>query len=151
MAYQAAPEEWRVPATGCCSPVGDCCMGYWLPCVVYGRVHYRLRQDAQLRGYSACNGACWGHFGLMACCGVQWVLQFMQRGELRRRYNIDGNGCTDCLCSTCCGCCDIIQQDKEMKNRETQPILDAEPKRNEGMHYAPQDQPPTYQNGQQNF
>ena len=29
----------------------------------------------------------------------------MQRGDIRARYHIEGNGCTDCLAHFCCDCC----------------------------------------------
>lgn len=42
----------------------------------------------------------------------------MQRSDIRHKYNLEGNCCTDILKACCCGCCDIIQQDKEVADRE---------------------------------
>ena len=41
----------------------------------------------------------------MICPGWQFLFGFIQRGEVRARYNIEGNGCTDCLTHWCCDCC----------------------------------------------
>jgi len=42
----------------------------------------------------------------------------MNRGRIRKKYHIEGNPCTDCLASFCCTCCDLIQQDKQVKGKE---------------------------------
>jgi hypothetical protein len=41
---------------------------------------------------------CCGYYAL-TCCGMQWIIQMMQRGEIRKKYGLKGNGCTDCLCA----------------------------------------------------
>lgn len=41
----------------------------------------------------------------------------MKRTELRRQFNIKGNGCEDCLVSYFCHCCAIGQMDTELKQR----------------------------------
>lgn len=35
---------------------------------------------------------------------------------MRADLHIAGNGCTDCLTSFCCTCCDLVQQDREAKD-----------------------------------
>ena len=54
------------------------------------------------------------------CIGWQWLWQAMNRSELRAKYNLEGNFCTDILCACCCHCCDLIQQDKEAGYREAE-------------------------------
>jgi len=54
----------------------------------------------------------------LANCALAPFLQCSNRGKIRNKYNIEGNPCTDCLVSCCCTCCDLIQQDKEVKERE---------------------------------
>jgi len=41
-----------------------------------------------------------------------------QRGSIRHKYGIDSNGCNDCLLSWCCGCCTLIQEDKEVRSQD---------------------------------
>ena len=40
------------------------------------------------------------------------------RGKLRHQDGIKGNGCTDCLTSAFCGCCALVQEEKEVKADE---------------------------------
>ena len=45
----------------------------------------------------------------------------MQRAEVRAKYNLQGSCLEDLACSICCGCCSLIQQEKEAEHRE--PLL----------------------------
>lgn len=45
------------------------------------------------------------------------------RSEIRRKYNLTGNSCTDCLCACCCAPCDLTQQEKESAFRENERLL----------------------------
>jgi hypothetical protein len=84
----------------------------------------------------------------------------MQRGEIRKKYNLKGDGMTDCLCACCCTCppspslfddwltpkggpCDLVQQDKEAEFREQQRLgmpvpIQNQPAKVQGMQYPPQ-------------
>lgn len=42
----------------------------------------------------------------------------MQRADLRAKHNLEGSCLFDIALSCCCGCCSIIQQDKEAEYRE---------------------------------
>jgi len=42
----------------------------------------------------------------------------MQRADIRQKYNLQGDFVTDLLTSCCCGCCSLIQQEKEVEYRE---------------------------------
>lgn len=75
----------------------------------------------------------------MACVGLSWILPLLNRGDMRTRYNLTGNGCKDCLCACCCSPCDLMQQDKEAGHREKQgkPLL-GQPGKADTMNYVPQ-------------
>ena len=45
------------------------------------------------------------------------------RGSIRRKYGIESSGVNDCLLSCCCGCCTLIQEDKEIKSHEQEPMV----------------------------
>ncbi|PYH55385.1 PLAC8 family protein [Aspergillus niger CBS 101883] len=47
----------------------------------------------------------------------QWIYQTIKRGELRNKYGIQGSCCGDCCVSMCCGCCALIQEEKEAEIR----------------------------------
>lgn len=42
----------------------------------------------------------------------------MQRANIREKYNLQGSCLVDIATACCCGCCDLIQQDKEVEHRE---------------------------------
>jgi len=62
----------------------------------------------------------------------------MQRADVRRKYNLAGNCLTDLALSCCCGCCSIIQQEKESELREKEISGAAQYKNASTMDYAPQ-------------
>ncbi|KAF3914056.1 hypothetical protein AA313_de0202006 [Arthrobotrys entomopaga] len=110
-------QKWEFGMCGCCGDMGKCCLTCWCPCITYGRIQHRLRSN-DMSSYSSCNGHCWGFCGLMCLCGVQWVLGLMQRGEIRHRYNLEGSGIGDCCRHFWCGCCTLIQEDRETETRK---------------------------------
>ena len=70
--YGAFPHPRPVPWLNklCHEPEGDigtCCLGFWLPCALYGNTQYRLKQMAQgddpsdLSEHRHNNGPCWMH------------------------------------------------------------------------------------------
>jgi Cys-rich protein (TIGR01571 family) len=42
----------------------------------------------------------------------------MSRGDVRGRYHIAGNGCTDCMSACCCGPCELTQEHLEIEEEE---------------------------------
>jgi len=44
--------------------------------------------------------------------------QMMNRSTIRSRYNIRGDGCSDCLTSFCCTCCQLVQESREIELEE---------------------------------
>jgi hypothetical protein len=60
----------------------------------------------------------------------------MKRREIRERYGIKGSGMDDCCMSYWCGCCAVIQHEKEVQKR-TEPIMSAY-KNQGGMEAKPQ-------------
>jgi hypothetical protein len=63
----------------------------------------------------------------------------LNRGDIRAKYHLQGNGCKDCMCACCCMPCDVTQQDKESKFREAQnrPVV-MQPGKEGGMQYMQQ-------------
>ena len=109
------------------------------PCFVYGKTQARYR-DPNLAGYSSFNEDCLAFAGLNACCGLGWVydnrssfhsqpdlshsrphrankshsLHLIRRREVGTQYRLEGEPITDCLLSSFCNCCSLIQVDKEI-------------------------------------
>jgi len=61
----------------------------------------------------------------------------MQRADIRRKYNLQGDFVTDLLTSCCCACCSLIQQEKEVEFREKELGNKAGYAKPEAMSYPP--------------
>ncbi|KAJ5152221.1 hypothetical protein N7492_010516 [Penicillium capsulatum] len=106
-----------------CSSIGTCCLGLACPCILFGRTQHRLgmrskKQDpTNMLGHDTCNGSCTA-FALL--CGFQWLWATIQHTRTRKAYGIEGDIASDCVRATCCTCCTLIQDEKEIQKREEQ-------------------------------
>jgi len=107
-------QSWHTRFVEFFNPIDTCFITCCCPCVTFGKTHHRLHHDPQLTDYSAVNPSCLG-FWLTACCGGALVMLVLQRHEVKTRYGLTGDFPIDCLRACCCGCCDLIQQDKEVE------------------------------------
>ncbi|KAJ5575067.1 hypothetical protein N7450_008966 [Penicillium hetheringtonii] len=112
--------KWNYSLFDCCSPGTLCLTSCCLPCLTYGKTQTRIK-DSSLQGFSYINGPCaiWSFLSLGA---MQWIMQTITRGEMREQYGIEGSCCGDCCVSVFCGCCALIQEEKEAELR-TRPEL----------------------------
>ena len=105
---------------GICAADSSCCVGLFCPCILYGKVQYRLSQrtakkdGTDLLGYKTFNGSCM-LMGLGFC--FSGVLASIQRTRIRKLYNIHGGITDDCMKCFCC-CCLLVQNEREMSTRE---------------------------------
>lgn len=53
-----------------------------------------------------------------SCFGLHWIPMMFQSAEIRKRFGLQGDFVTDLLKSCCCGCCVLVQQEKETEQRE---------------------------------
>ncbi|KAH6868990.1 PLAC8 family-domain-containing protein [Thelonectria olida] len=99
-----------------CGPCDICLLGTFLPCVLLGKTADRIR-DPTMRNARTCNSGCAIFCGIQCftCCG--WIYSMMKRGEVRERFGIKGSAMNDCCVSYWCGCCALIQQEREVKAR----------------------------------
>ncbi|KAI1616702.1 PLAC8 family-domain-containing protein [Exophiala viscosa] len=104
-----APGRWTFGLFDCCSPVDTCCLGCWCPCILYGKTYAREHGDPDASGV---NTSCMAWYAA-SCFGAACILQFMNRGQIREKYGIEGGSFGDFCASWCCGCCTLIQEDKE--------------------------------------
>jgi len=116
---QTGTEEWQNDLFDCFEgPDNLCLKGTFCSCFVYGKTKARLR-DPTLAGYERINNDCLIFVASSLCCG--WgpmIFQFLKRQEVRAKYNIRGDTVTDGLFSCFCGCCSIIQDEKEVIARQ---------------------------------
>jgi hypothetical protein len=73
------------------------------------------------------------------------TLAFLQRTRVRNMYNVKGSCVRDCVSACCCLPCVLIQDEREVRDREEERRRQAGPATAiesymapEGMHYAPQ-------------
>jgi Cys-rich protein (TIGR01571 family) len=55
---------------------------------------------------------------LYAVTGCGFVLQAVNRGQLRNRYTISGDGCNDFCVAWCCTPCSLTQEHRELELEE---------------------------------
>jgi hypothetical protein len=53
-----------------------------------------------------------------SCFGVPCIPTILQSADIRQKYHLEGDIVTDLLKACCCGCCFLIQQEKEVEERE---------------------------------
>ncbi|KAK0272169.1 hypothetical protein LTR91_010223 [Friedmanniomyces endolithicus] len=113
-------EGWR---NGICDHVCggtfEVCITAWCcNCFMFGRVDQRLEKypETNRDEFSLFSSGCF-ILGISNYCGLQWIPVWLKRKELRSRFGIQGNGCTDCLVSFCCHPCSIAQMETELKDR----------------------------------
>lgn len=58
-------------------------------------------------------------FCVLTHCGLQCIPLTMQRSEIREKHNLEGGGFGD-FCKSCwCTCCVLMQNEKEVEQRES--------------------------------
>ncbi|KEZ42517.1 hypothetical protein SAPIO_CDS5735 [Scedosporium apiospermum] len=110
-------KSWFAGLFDCFNPIDSCLITCCLPCVTFGKTHHRMRKNANLEGYEPINTTCLLLVG-SSCVGLSLIPLAMQRADVRAKYHLEGNCISDILISCCCGCCSLIQQDKEAAHQE---------------------------------
>ncbi|CEN62752.1 Putative DUF614 domain protein (AFU_orthologue; AFUA_5G00975) [Aspergillus calidoustus] len=113
-------KDWNYSLGSCCSPATLCFLTCCLPCLTFGKTQARLR-DPTLQTYDSINSECI-IFGVLSLGYAQWIIQTIRRGEMREKHQIEGSCCGDCCTAFWCGCCALVQEEKEMELR-TRPEL----------------------------
>ncbi|KAG4439183.1 hypothetical protein IFR05_005336 [Cadophora sp. M221] len=115
----------------CVEPQHDtstCCLGFWVPCALYGKTHWRLKQinrgkdasDSKWQLKDGCNTACWAWCGLAGCLSmpISGIITGIQRAQIRGTYGIKGNCASDIALGMVCPSCTQMQNDREIRARE---------------------------------
>ncbi|KAL2120211.1 hypothetical protein VTJ04DRAFT_4237 [Mycothermus thermophilus] len=127
--------KWSAGLCDCFSAgFGICLLGTCCPCFLINKTRDLLENPTKESG-DICGGTCCG-FATLNFCGLGCILSWTQRGNIRERHNIDGDGCMDCMVSTCCTCCGLIQQYHEVKERrgaDTTRVVNVQPGANPPM------------------
>ncbi|KAI1137815.1 PLAC8-domain-containing protein [Hypoxylon sp. FL0543] len=121
-AYGQQGGEWQASLCDC-SPCTSCLLGFCLPCLLIGQTSERIR-DPSMQTADMMNSDCMIYTLISCFTGCGWIYALMKRDEIRKRYNIEGSGTSDCCVSYWCPCCALIQQDNEVviRQRNAQPV-----------------------------
>ncbi|KAF2832576.1 hypothetical protein CC86DRAFT_280864, partial [Ophiobolus disseminans] len=105
---------WRTSFWGCFCPFKLCALTCFLPCITFGRTDYRLQHRGDMTKYEPVNTACMLWY-LAACFGCDCIPTTILLEEMRDEHNLKGSCCVDFLKACCCGCCALMQAEKESK------------------------------------
>ncbi|KAI0841168.1 PLAC8-domain-containing protein [Hypoxylon sp. FL0890] len=121
-AYGQQGGEWQASLCDC-SPCTSCLLGFCLPCLLIGQTSERIR-DPSMQSADMMNSDCMIYTLISCFTGCGWIYAMMKRDEIRKRYNIEGSGTSDCCVSYWCPCCALIQQDNEVaiRQKNAQPV-----------------------------
>lgn len=107
---------WKHTLMGCFDDCNVCCTGVCCTPCMYGATDDMLRTGVQ---QDACCDGCGLSCGLFALCSGYFApcLICVQRGNVRAKYGIPGDSCTDFLVGFCCWPCANCQNWKEVRPR----------------------------------
>jgi len=121
MSYPNQAPQHNFFSTGlfdCCADPGGCglCLcSAFCPCYQYGKNVEKMGSQVTCGG--SCGGACCFYY-LMSLSGLQFVPQFITRGELQRQHGHTTDAVSDCLVTACCGPCELCQASREIDIRQ---------------------------------
>lgn len=105
--------DFEEPLCGCLSDLMPCCLICCCPCTAWYFSAYSV-DKATGRGMIAPSLMPF-LFGLIGFCAVGYAIN---RGKIRKRYNLSGNFIIDVLLHTCCTLCATTQEYREVRKRE---------------------------------
>ncbi|RPB15790.1 PLAC8-domain-containing protein [Morchella conica CCBAS932] len=123
---QIGKDEYQHGLCDCFGDIPTCCIGCWCPCILYSRTNHRLKTipNSNLNDFHHCNTHCVG------CCvlaPVSWIFTFLQRGRIRDKYHLEGTLMSDCGKAYCCVMCTLVQDEREVSDREDERRRNAGP------------------------
>ncbi|KAF2101065.1 PLAC8-domain-containing protein [Rhizodiscina lignyota] len=108
-------KPWHAQLFGCFDPIDTCLITWCVPCVTFGRIHHRVHHHGDLEGYSPINTSCL-LFCFSSCLSL--IPFSLQRADIRKKYGLEGSFAVDLALGCCCGCCSLVQMDKEAEFQE---------------------------------
>ncbi|KAK8209668.1 PLAC8 family-domain-containing protein [Phyllosticta capitalensis] len=116
-------QEWKHSLCECSADCGTCMTGVFCPCILFGKTAFRLRRKNEkkdptdLLGWSSFNGSC-AAMAATVVCGLCGMFPLFHRTRLRHLYHLEGNALSDAVKACCCCCCAVIQNEREVRDRE---------------------------------
>mmetsp|Transcript_2785 Transcript_2785/g.9585 ORF Transcript_2785/g.9585 Transcript_2785/m.9585 type:complete len:188 (-) Transcript_2785:66-629(-) len=115
------PAEWSTGLFACCDDCEVCCIGYFIPSILYGKNKESIAGQGNFT--PDCCAFFWIH--LFCSCAAS-CLSYNSRTEVRKAYNLKEQPCGDCCVHFWCVKCALCQEARELKLRgatPTNPLL----------------------------
>ncbi|XP_017192424.2 protein PLANT CADMIUM RESISTANCE 2-like [Malus domestica] len=109
---------WSTGLLDCFSDCSVCCLGFWCPCVVAGRVAEIVSKGETSCFWHGCSYAAINfvtNFAFGISCGFCITRGF--RTELREQYTLEEKPCNDCCVHFFCNPCALCQEYRELQER----------------------------------
>ncbi len=114
--------QWKSGLCDCCSTPG-CCSACCCPCSIFGHLAAAMKPEEMFCGGNYCGGCCLFYSlhlisqlidALFAPLGTiifptSTIVHCPARGAIRKKFNIPGSECEDCMIVWCCNCCALAQ------------------------------------------
>lgn len=115
--YEGDP--WVHGIFGCFNDPGTCCLGTFLPCVLYSKTDHRMKVDPTLENWKGLDGPCLLSCCVITCVGpIGWpILSFIQRNEVQKRFKLRSDLLTDIAFSFILPCCTMVQAHNEARDQ----------------------------------
>ena len=110
--------DWQSGLCVCAGSPEVCGLALCCPCVVFGLDMEMLARPTECALGGSCAGAAavWVGFGMVGLCCLP---QCLGRGAIRDKHGIEGGLVSDCLETTFCGCCALVQEYNEVHTHAT--------------------------------
>ncbi len=127
---EAQATNWRSGLCDCCSTPG-CCLACWCPCCVFGQIAAKMSSKELCCGGDYCSSCTLYYFVSIFpphslilvpaflsnytpmpasyCVPFGALVHCPMRSAIRKKYDIPGNNCEDCMVVWCCACCALVQ------------------------------------------
>lgn len=99
---EVAANQWNNGLCGCFDDFGLCAITFFLPCITAGKNAEKNGQNCLLCG------------ALSICGCIGFFTRTHIRGLTREQKGLEGSMFMDFILSTCCPCCALIQESKEL-------------------------------------
>ncbi|WZN63026.1 hypothetical protein HKI87_06g45710 [Chloropicon roscoffensis] len=115
------PTEWSTGLWSCCDDCEVCCIGYFIPSILYGKNKERIEGPGNF--WPDCCAFALIHY---FCSCAASCLSYSSRMSVRKAYNLKAQPCGDCCVHCFCLTCALCQEARELKLRgatPTNPLL----------------------------
>eukprot|EP01018_Ginkgo_biloba_P009125 Gb_37165 [translate_table: standard] len=112
---QAQHPFWSTSLCACSQNCSSCWIAFFFPCVTFGRIAEIIDEGK----ITCCLHAT--IYSLFCAVGAHCLYSCMYRKKLRAKFNLPEQPCDDCCVHSCCECCALAQEHRELQHRGFNP------------------------------